>query len=165
MRIALGCDHAGFPLKGELRTAIEAAGHTIVDCGTFDTAQCDYPDVARSVAEAIRAGPAERGVLVCGSGVGAAVAATKIRGIRAGVCHDCYSARQGVEHDDLNVLCLGARVVGPALATDLVRTFLGATFSGEERHVRRLRKVGDIERELTETAAGQTTDRVSSSGD
>lgn len=151
MNIALGCDHAGFPLKSELRAAIEAAGHSVLDCGTFDTSPRDYPDVARAVAMAIRTGEAERGVLVCGSGVGAAVAATKVRGIRAGVCHDTYSARQGVEHDDLNALCLGARVVGPALATELVRTFLTATFSGEERHLRRLRKIEAIELD-TETA-------------
>jgi ribose 5-phosphate isomerase B len=150
MNIAFGCDHAGFPLKAELWRAIEAAGHAVVDCGTVDTTPCDYPDVARRVALAIRNTAADRGVLVCGSGVGAAVAACKVPGIRAGVCHDSYSARQGVEHDDLNILCLGARVVGPALAADLVRSFLAAEFSGAERHVRRLQKIENLEREANE---------------
>lgn len=145
MNIAIGCDHAGFPLKGELRREIERAGHSVVDCGGNDATPSDYPDIARAVALAILSGAAHRAILVCGSGVGAAVAANKLRGIRAGVCHDSYSARQGVEHDDLNVLCLGARVIGPALAVELLRAFLAAEFSGQERHVRRLKKIEALE--------------------
>lgn len=156
MNIALGADHAGFPLKEELRREIEGGGHSVVDVGTCSTEPVDYPDVAAAVARTISTGDAHRGVLLCGSGVGAAVAANKIRGIRAGVCHDSYSARQGVEHDDVNVLCLGARVVGPALARELVKSFLAANFSGEERHVRRLRKIERLEGESGELATSGT---------
>ncbi len=145
MRIAMGCDHGGFPLKSRLRAVVEAAGHTIVDCGTDSDCSVDYPDFARKVGDVIRAGDAERGILLCGSGVGISVAANKIPGIRAGVCHDTYSAHQGVEHDDMNVLCLGSRIVGEELAVELVRAFLSATFTKEERHVRRLNKVLAIE--------------------
>lgn len=152
MNIALGCDHGGFPLKARLRSVIEAAGYGLIDCGTDSDRPVDYPDYALKVAEVLRAGQAERGVLVCGSGVGVAVAANKIPGIRAGVCHDTYSAHQAVEHDDLNVLCLGARVVGEELAAEIVSAFLAARFSQEARHVRRLQKVMDIERA---TLAGQ----------
>jgi ribose 5-phosphate isomerase B len=147
MRIAIAADHAGFDLKQRLRAALEAGGHEAGDLGTDGPQPVDYPDFARAIAVAVTAGLAERGVLLCGSGVGASVAANKVPGVRAGLCHDCYSARQGVEHDDMNVLVLGARVIGPALADDLVRAFLAARFSGEERHVRRLRKIRDMESE------------------
>jgi ribose 5-phosphate isomerase B len=147
MRLAIASDHAGFELKQRLRGALEAEGHEVRDLGTDSTAPVDYPDVSRAIGEAVTDGRAERGVLLCGSGVGASVAANKVRGVRAGLCHDCYSARQGVEHDDMNVLVLGARVIGTALAQDLVRAFLAARFSGEERHVRRLKKIRDMESE------------------
>jgi ribose 5-phosphate isomerase B len=145
MRIAVGSDHAGFALKQEVAGWLRAEGHEVTDVGTHSTAPADYPDSAEAVGNAIREGRAVRGVLVCGSGVGASVAACKLPGIRAAVCHDSYSAHQGVEHDDMNVLVLGARIVGPALALDLVRAFLGAQFSGDERHVRRLEKVKALE--------------------
>jgi ribose 5-phosphate isomerase B len=146
MRIAIGADHAGLELKALIVEHLTQAGHGVVDVGTHSTEPVDYPDYARSVGEAVLRGEAERGILVCGSGVGACVAANKLTGIRAGLCHDTYSARQGVEHDDMNVLCLGARVIGPELALELVRTFLGARFSGEERHRRRLAKIEALER-------------------
>ena len=147
MRIAIGADHAGFELKELVVEDMARAGHEVLDKGTHSTAPVDYPDYARSVAEVVLSGDAERGILVCGSGVGACVAANKLAGIRAGLCHDTYSARQGVEHDDMNVLCLGARVIGPELALELVRNFLAARFSGEERHCRRLAKIEALERE------------------
>jgi ribose 5-phosphate isomerase B len=147
MRIAIGADHAGFQLKALIIEHLSRAGHKLLDLGTHSTEPVDYPDYARSVAEAVLRGEAERGVLVCGSGVGACVAANKLAGIRAGLCHDTYSARQGVEHDDMNVLCLGARVIGPALALELVHAFVAARFSGEERHRRRLAKIEALERE------------------
>ena len=145
MRVAVGCDHAGFPLKADVIAALRAGGHEVVDVGTHNVDAVDYPDIAEAVGGAVIAGTVERAVLVCGSGVGGCVAANKLPGIRASVCHDVYSARQGVEDDDINVLCLGARVVGPALAAELVRAFLAATFSGAERHVRRLAKVRALE--------------------
>jgi len=145
MRIALGCDHGGFPLKQRITKIIDAAGHTVVDCGTNSDCSVDYPDFARKVGETILVGDADRGILLCGSGVGISVAANKIPGIRAGVCHDIYSAHQGVEHDDMNVLCLGARIIGDEVAIELVRAFLSAQFTNEERHVRRLKKVLQIE--------------------
>jgi ribose 5-phosphate isomerase B len=146
MKIAVGSDHAGFPLKRTVVDAIRDHGHEIVDCGAFAVdAGDDYPDFAAAVARAILDGRAERGALICGSGVGASVAANKFRGIRAALCHDTFSARQGVEDDSMNVLTLGARVIGPALAVELVGAFLRAQFSGAERHVRRLRKVQDFE--------------------
>ena len=147
MRFALGCDHGGFPLKNRLMTVIRDQGHEIVDCGTDSNCAVDYPDFARKVGEAILKGQADRGILVCGSGVGISVAANKIPGIRAGVCHDTYSAHQGVEHDDMNVLCIGARIVGEEVAAELVRVYVNAAFTGEERHVRRLNKVLEIERD------------------
>jgi RpiB/LacA/LacB family sugar-phosphate isomerase len=146
MRIAIAADHAGFELKQHLCGVLRADGHAVEDLGTTGTRPVDYPDFARAIAEEVVAGRAERGVLLCGSGVGASVAANKVRGVRAGLCHDCYSARQGVEHDDMNILVLGARVIGTALAEDLVRAFLGARFSGEARHVRRLGKIRDMEK-------------------
>jgi len=145
MRIAIGSDHAGFPLKSPIVVELERLGHAVIDKGTFDTSPVDYPDYAEAVALTVVGGEADRGVLLCGSGVGASVAANKVPGIRAAVCHDTYSARQGVEHDDMNVLVLGARVVGPATALEAVRAFVGARFSDEERHRRRLRKVLAIE--------------------
>jgi ribose 5-phosphate isomerase B len=148
MKIAVGADHAGYELKGKILQVVAALGHAPVDLGTHSTAAVDYPDIARAVGEAILHGSAERGVLVCGSGVGASVAANKLRGIRAAVCHDSYSAHQGVEHDDMNVLVLGARVIGTELTAELVGAFLRATFSGEERHVRRLQKVTQMEQGL-----------------
>ena len=147
MRIAVAADHAGFELKALIIERLTRDGHQMLNLGTHSTEPVDYPDFARSVAEAVLSGQTERGVLVCGSGVGACVAANKLPGIRAGLCHDTYSARQGVEHDDMNVLCLGARVIGPELALELVRTFLAARFSGEERHRRRLAKIEALERE------------------
>jgi RpiB/LacA/LacB family sugar-phosphate isomerase len=145
MRIVVGADHAGYILKQEVAEALRNSGHEVLDVGTNSTAPVDYPDSAEAVANAVREGRAERGVLICGSGVGASVAANKLPGIRAAVCHDTYSAHQGVEHDDMNVLVLGGRVIGPALALELVRAFVGARFTGEERHVRRLGKVKALE--------------------
>jgi RpiB/LacA/LacB family sugar-phosphate isomerase len=145
MRLVLGSDHAGYDLKQELVEFLRTLGHEVLDVGTNSTAPVDYPDYAEAVAGAVLDGRAERGVLICGSGVGACVAANKIPGIRAAICHDGYSAHQGVEHDDMNVLVLGSRVIAGELAKDLVRDYLRATFSGEERHVRRLAKVKAIE--------------------
>lgn len=147
MRLALAADHAGYDMKTALAEKLKAR-HEIVDLGTFDpSAPDDYPDYARAIGNSINNGQAERGILICGSGVGASVAANKIKGIRAGICHDVYSAHQGVEHDDMNVLVLGSRVIGPALAAELANAFLKANFTGEERHVRRLNKVKTIEKE------------------
>src|SRR3990172_8510408 len=129
MRIAVGCDHAGFPLKGPAVQELKRLRHEVVDLGTDSEQAVDYPDFAQAVGEAVMRGEAERGLLVCGSGVGASVAANKVPGVRAATCHDTFSARQGVEDDDMNVLCLGARVVGPQLALEILRSFLGATFS------------------------------------
>lgn len=148
MKLAIAADHAGYPLKAKVIEIVRAAGHEALDLGTHSAdVPVDYPDSAKAVGEAIQQGQAERGILLCGSGVGACVAANKMRGVRAGICHDTYSAHQGVEHDDMNVLCLGARIIGPELAPELVRAFLGATFSGEARHVRRLDKVLAMERD------------------
>ena len=146
MRIALGTDHAGFELRDKIARVLADLGHDVEDMGahSYDPDD-DYPDFARLVAEAVAAGTAERGVLVCGSGVGASVAANKVAGVRAAMCHDTYSAHQGVEHDDLNVLCMGARVIGEETAREVVTSFLGAVFSGEERHVRRVAKIKAIE--------------------
>ncbi len=148
MNIAIGCDHGGFALKQTVIDEVKKLGHAIVDCGarSFDAAD-DYPDFACAVGAAIQRGDATRGIIICGSGVGASVAATKMRGIRAAVCHDTYSAHQGVEHDDMNVLCLGARIIGDEVVKELVRAFVSAKFSGEARHQRRLNKVLEIERE------------------
>jgi ribose 5-phosphate isomerase B len=146
MRIALGCDHGGFPLKARVRQTIEALGATVVDCGTDSDCSVDYPDYALKVGKVMLAGGAERGVLLCGSGIGISVAANKMPGIRAGVCHDTYSAHQGVEHDDMNVLCIGARIIGEELAVEIVRAFVAARFTDEDRHIRRLNKVLEIER-------------------
>jgi ribose 5-phosphate isomerase B len=147
VKVALGFDHRGVRLRDAVLGAVEAAGHEAVDLGVdTDARRVDYPDTARDVGEAILAGRAQRGVLVCGSGVGVSVAASKLRGIRAAMCHDAYSAHQGVEHDNMNVLCLGSEIVGPSLAAELVRAFLGATFVGEGRYLARLEKVEELER-------------------
>jgi len=146
MKIAIACDHGGYPLKHPLTELMQGLGHEVLDLGAhkLDPGD-DYPDFARYVGQAIQHGQAQRGVLLCGSGVGASVAANKHHGVRAAVCHDTYSAGQGVEHDDMNVLCLGARIVGGALAKELVKAFVSANFTGEERHARRLEKVNAIE--------------------
>ena len=147
MKIAIAVDHGGFPLKGRLAQVIQDSGHEVVDLGTDSTDPVDYPDYARALGQAVLDGRAERGVLVCGSGAGAAIAANKMRGIRAALAHDTYTAHQMVEHDNVNVCCLGARVVGAELAAEIVSVFLPARFSGEERHVRRLNKVAEMEKE------------------
>jgi ribose 5-phosphate isomerase B len=145
MTVAFAADHAGFDMKQWLIAALSEDGYELIDLGTNNREPVDYPDFARALGEAILAGRAERGILVCGSGVGACVAANKIKGIRAGICHDTYSGHQGVEHDDMNVLCLGARVIGTAPALEIARAFLGARFSNDERHARRVAKTRDIE--------------------
>ena len=153
MRIAIGADHGGFPLNERIIEELRAAGHEVEDFGTHDGSQPDdYPDYAQAVGEAVRERRAEVGIIICGSGVGASVAANKLRGVRAVLCADTYSARQSREHDDCNVLCLGARVIGVELASELVRTFLAARFTNEERHRRRLAKVLDIERRETSSS-------------
>jgi ribose 5-phosphate isomerase B len=145
MKLVTGSDHAGFQLKAAIDEQLGSLGHEVLDVGAFDEKPSDYPDFAEKVGRAVLEGKAERGILICGSGVGASVAANKLRGIRAGMCHDTYSAHQGVEHDNINILVLGSRVIGIALAKDLVLAFLGAKFTQEERHVRRLAKVGVLE--------------------
>ena len=153
MRIALSADHAGYLLKQELGAKLAQQGHDVLDLGTHSSAPVDYPDSAEAVAAALCDRQAERGIIVCGSGAGVSIAASKFPGIRAAVCHDTYTAHQAVEHDDMNVLCLGARVVGPSLATEIANAFLAAVFSGEERHQRRLNKVFDIERRFAMPSA------------
>ena len=150
MKIAIVCDHAGFPLKNAILEVVRVAGHEPLDLGTFDTTPVDYPDYAEKLGKTLQGGQAERGILVCGSGVGASIAANKIKGIYAAVCHDTYSAHQGVEHDDMNVLCLGARILGIEPAREIVAAFLRAQFSTEERHQRRVGKVRRIESGLSE---------------
>jgi ribose 5-phosphate isomerase B len=147
MNIAIAADHAGFPLKESLIELARGMGHKVTDLGTCSTEPVDYPDIARLVAGAIQGGTAERAILVCGSGVGACVAINKFRGLRGGTCHDTFSAHQSVEDDDANVICLGARVIGPSLAAELAATFLNAKFSGAERHARRVAKIAAIEKE------------------
>ena len=150
MKIAVACDHAGYPLKANVLEVIRASGHDVLDLGTDGIAPVDYPDFAEKLGAAILAGQAERGILLCGSGVGASIAANKIHGIYAGLCHDTYSAHQGVEHDDMNVLCIGARIIGPEPAREIVSAFLGAHFwggePGQERHLRRVTKVRNLEK-------------------
>ena len=145
MKIAIGADHAGFELKERVKKLLLELKHEMFDLGTHSTEPVDYPDFAEAVGLAVRDGKADRGILVCGSGVGASVAANKVPGVRAGLCHDYYSAHQGVEHDDMNVLVLGSRVIGPELAKDLCITFINARFTGAERHRRRLEKIHSIE--------------------
>ena len=151
MRIALSADHAGYELKQDLATTLARQGHEVLDLGTHSTAPVDYPDCAEAVAHALTSGRAERGIIVCGSGAGVSIAVNKFPGIRASVCHDCYTAHQAVEHDDMNVLCVGARVIGAAVAAEIVQTFLSAQFSGEERHQRRLNKILAIESRFLRT--------------
>ena len=148
MRVALAVDHAGVPLRDAVADALAADGHELADVGEHD----DYPDVALAIGRAVAGGAAQRGVLICGSGAGVSVAASKLPGIRAATCHDHYSAAQCVSHDDCNVLCLGARVIGPAVAAELAQAFAAARFSGEERHVRRLGKVSIMERDGLEAS-------------
>ena len=153
MRVAVGGDHAGFALKKLVAQKLLSASFEILDLGTTDPSRpSDYPDFAELVCAAVRDGRAERGILVCGSGVGVCVAANKFPGIRAGLCHDTYSAHQGVEHDDMNVLCIGARIIGEAIALEIAASFLGAKYTGEERHVRRLGKVKAIEARFLRSA-------------
>ena len=151
MRIAVACDHAGFPLKDVVLEAVRAAGHEVLDLGTNSTKAVDYPDYSEKLGKVIQSGEAERGILLCGSGVGACIAANKMKGVYAAICHDTYSAHQGVEHDEMNVLCMGARIIGPELVHELVLAFLGARFlgddPGQERHKRRVGKVRKIESE------------------
>lgn len=160
MRIAIGFDHAGYPFKGMLVELLSRLGHEARDFGTDSTKPVDYPDFARKVAAAVSSGECERGIVVCGSGVGASVAATKVPRVRAALCHDVFSARQGVEDDDMNVVCLGARVIGPALAAEVIQAFLGAKFSEAERHVRRLAKVNAIEADACKGVFGVTQGRM-----
>ena len=156
LKIAIGSDHAGFALKEEMRRYIEHLDHEVLDVGAYDAEPSDYPDFAAAVGKAMLAGKAERGVLICGSGVGVSVAANKIPGIRAGLCHDTYSAHQGVEHDDMNVLVVGSRVIGPALAQDIVAAYLAARFQSQEaRFVRRLNKVKAIEAQYLDKTSGK----------
>jgi len=150
MKLVVGSDHAGFQLKNEMASLLKSLGHDVLDVGAYDERPSDYPDFAEAVGRAVLDGRGERGVLICGSGVGASVAANKLIGIRAGMCHDTYSAHQGVEHDNMNVLVLGSRVVGVKLAEDLVKAFLGAEFTREERHMRRLAKVKALEDKMLE---------------
>lgn len=151
MRIAVGADHRGYELKDAIAAHLRAAGHQVTDVGTNGPESVDYPDLAVAVCAEIQEGRAERGIMVCGSGVGAVIAANKLPGIRAGLCHDTYSAHQGVEHDDMNMVCMGSRVVGEDLALEIVDSFIGARFSGEERYRRRLAKVLALERRQTST--------------
>ncbi|HSM87794.1 MAG TPA: ribose 5-phosphate isomerase B [Candidatus Limnocylindrales bacterium] len=153
MRITIGSDHAGFDLKRVLIEYLRECGHELTDLGTNSTQPVDYPDYAEAVANSLLQGNSERGILICGSGVGASVAANKVPGIRAGLCHDAYSAHQSVEHDDVNLLVLGSRVIGTELAKDLCSTFLNARFTGEERHRRRLNKVLSLEQRYMHQAA------------
>ena len=160
MRVAIAADHAGFPLKQALAERLRADGHEVLDLGTDSTEPVDFPDYADALGRAVRDGRSERGVLVCGSGVGAAVAVNRLRGFRGCLCHDTYSAHQGVEHDDMNVLCLGARIVGIELAAEITRAFLGARFLSDERFHRRLNKVLAIEaREMCGDGNGAANER------
>ena len=149
MKIALAADHAGYEMKRDLAGKLSREGHEVLDLGTDTAAAVDYPDYAEAVAGVMREGQCERGIIVCGSGAGVSIAANKFPGIRAAVCHDVYTAHQAVEHDDMNVLCLGARVIGPSLAREIVDAFLKANFSGEGRHLRRLAKIHDFEARFT----------------
>jgi RpiB/LacA/LacB family sugar-phosphate isomerase len=151
MKVVIGSDHAGFQLKNSMGDLLRSLGHEVLDIGAFNENPSDYPDFAEAVGRAILDGRAERGVLICGSGIGASVAANKLIGIRAGICHDTYSGHQGVEHDNMNVLVMGSRVVGEKLAEDIVRAYLAAKFTHEERHARRLAKVAALEQKICKT--------------
>jgi ribose 5-phosphate isomerase B len=159
LSLAIGCDHAGFPLKGSIIEFLRSQGHSVEDCGSYDPAPVDFPDIARALCDNVRGGHAARGILVCGTGVGACIAANKIPGIRASVCHDIYSAHQSVEHDDVNVVCIGAQVIGSKVAEDCLRAFLSAEFSTEEQFRTRVAKLGQLERQaaLEFAAAGGTS--------
>ncbi len=156
MRIVVGADHRGYELKHAIAEHLRAAAHEVLDSGTNGAEPVDYPDIALAIGQAIQEGRAERGIIVCGSGVGAVIAANKLVGIRAGLCHDTYSAHQGVEHDDMNVLCLGSRVIGEELAREIVQAFIAASFSGEERYRRRLSKVKAMERAVSDLRSAAT---------
>src|SRR6476469_8521156 len=145
MLVAIGSDHAGFPMKGRVLEIVKSLGHEVVDHGSYDAAPVDFPDIARRVCDAVRGGAAQRGIMVCGTGVGAAIAANKVPGIRAAVCHDVHSAHQSVEHDDVNVMRLGAQIVGPWLANDLVAAFLAARFEDNEDYRRRVNKLHEMD--------------------
>jgi ribose 5-phosphate isomerase B len=153
LSLAVGCDHAGFPMKGPVIEFLRAQGHTVEDCGSYDPAPVDFPDIARTVCGRVLGGRAVRGILVCGTGVGACIAANKIPGIRATVCHDIYSAHQSVEHDDVNVACVGAQVIGLKVAEDCLRAFLAARFSTEEQFRKRVQKLAELERQAREAPA------------
>jgi ribose 5-phosphate isomerase B len=158
MRIIVGADHAGFGLKGPVVEALRAWGHDVEDVGTYGGEPVDFPDVARNVCDPVRTGQADRGIMVCGTGIGACMAANKLPGIRAALCHDVYSAHQCVEHDDANILCLGAQIVGDQLAFDLLKTYLAARFSGEAHFARRVEKLAQMERDAAdELRAGEQT--------
>lgn len=159
MRIALGNDHAGYPMKSHVVSVLESLGHEVTDHGANSTDPVDFPDVAKLVCDAVRSGDAERGVMVCGTGVGASIAANKVPGIRATVCHDTYSARQSVEHDDVNVICIGAWIIGPTTASEIVKAYLTAEFSTEEHFRRRVRKLGELEEAAARELAGSSDDR------
>lgn len=146
MKIVIGSDHAGFPLKADIVSVLQELGHNVEDIGSFTPDPVDFPDIAGLLCEKVRSGAAERGILVCGTGVGAAIAANKINGIRAAVCHDVHSAHQSVEHDNVNVMCIGAQIVGPWLARDLVAAYLGAEFDRNDDYVRRVEKLSALER-------------------
>ncbi|MDM0070117.1 MULTISPECIES: ribose 5-phosphate isomerase B [Variovorax] len=148
MKLAIGSDHAGWALKGGVIAHLEALGHQVVDVGSHDANPVDFPDIAQALTAQVLSGEVERGIMVCGTGVGAAIAANKVRGIRAAVCHDVHSSHQSVEHDDVNVMCIGAQIVGPWLANDLVTAFLDARFDDNEDYRRRVRKLHDMERDL-----------------
>lgn len=152
MRVAIAADHGGYPLKAPLVETLEQDGHDVLDLGAFNAERSDYPDFAHAVGEAVQTGRVERGVVICGSGIGACIAANKMRGIRAGLCHDTYSAHQGVEHDDMNVIALGAQIVGVQLASEVVRAFLGARFNGIDRYIARLKKVERMEQKLSHSS-------------
>lgn len=145
MRLAIACDHAGYPLKDEIADMVKALGHEVIDLGTHDTTPVDYPDFAEKAGRMVVSGAADRAIVICGSGVGACVAANKVKGVYAAMCHDTYSAHQGVEHDNVNLLCLGARIIGPELAKEVVKAFLGAAFYNEGRYLRRFDKILAIE--------------------
>ncbi|MBN1302865.1 MAG: ribose 5-phosphate isomerase B [Anaerolineales bacterium] len=147
MKIAVACDHGGFPLKETILETVHAAGHETIDLGTDSQVSVDFPEYAEKVGRAVQSGKADRGIIICGSGIGACVAANKMKGIYAGICHDTYSAHQGVEHDEMNVLCLGARIIGIEIAKEIVRAFLKAEFDGGERFVRRMNKIRKLEAE------------------
>jgi RpiB/LacA/LacB family sugar-phosphate isomerase len=160
MRIVVGADHRGFQLKNEIANFLRGQGHDVTDVGANSSDSVDYPDIARAVGKAIQAGQAERGVIICGSGVGACVAANKLRGVRAAITHDTYSAHQGVEHDDMNVICLGSHVIGIDVAIEVTKAFVGATFDRQERYLRRLGKVEALENEATPRREGSVGQEI-----